>query len=348
MRSRLGRSPLFQLTRARVLEFLREPEAIFWVFAFPILLAVTLGVAFRSQGPERIPVGLEDGAFATARAEALAAAVELDVVTGLDPDEAALALANGRVALVVLDTDPPTYRFDPTRPDSRIARLEVDAVLQRAAGREDAFLAPTIEDTAPGSRYIDFLVPGLLGMNLMGTGMWSVGFALVQSRMGKLLKLFVASPLRRWHLLAAQALARAVFLGLEVTALVGFAVVFLDVPMRGTVLLLAGVSLLGAATFVGLGLLVAARPRTLEGVSGLMNLAMFPGWIFSGTFFSTERFPDAVQPFVQALPLTALNDALRGVMLDGAGVGALSGELAILVAWGLGTFVLALRWFRWQ
>lgn len=347
MRDRLRHSALVQLTRARIFEFLREPEALFWVFAFPILLAVTLGIAFRQKPPELLPIGLEEGPLAEARQGALLAEERLAVEI-LSPEEAPRALANGRVALVVLDTEPPTYRYDPSRPDSRIARLEVDAALQRAAGRRDAFVAETMEDSSPGSRYIDFLVPGLLGMNLMGTGMWSVGFALVNNRQGKLLKLFIASPLRRWQLLAAQAGARAVFLGLEVTALVGFAVVFLDVPLRGSIPLLGTVCLLGAGTFVGLGLLVAARPRTLEGVSGLMNLAMFPGWIFSGTFFSTERFPDVMQPAVQALPLTALNDSLRAVMLEGSGVGAILGELAILVAWGVVCFFLALRWFRWQ
>jgi ABC-type polysaccharide/polyol phosphate export permease len=108
------------------------------------------------------------------------------------------------------------------------------------------------------------------------------------------------------------------------------------------------VSLLGALVFSGLGLLAAARPRTIEGVSGLMNLVMVPMWIFSGIFFSTDRFPSSAQPFVQALPLTALNDALRAVMLDGACLAALAPDLAILVAWGVASFALALRFFRWQ
>ena len=105
---------------------------------------------------------------------------------------------------------------------------------------------------------------------------------------------------------------------------------------------------MGALTFVGIGLLVAARPRTVEGVSGLMNLIMVPMWIGSGIFFSTERFPQAMQPWIQALPLTALNDALRAVMLEGLPLVSIASELAILLAWGILSFFAALRFFRWQ
>jgi ABC-type multidrug transport system permease subunit len=339
--------PLVQLTRARVVEFLREPEAIFWVFVFPILLAIALGVAFRNQPPKPLPVGVEAGEAAAERRAALAAAPGLEPEV-LSTEEAARALTNGRLALVVRSTDPPTYWFDPTRPESRQARLEVDAALQRAAGRTDP-LAPREELVkARGARYLDFLVPGLVGMNLMGTGMWAVGFSLVQQRAGKLLKLFVASPMQRWHLLAAQVLARLVFLALELAVLVAFAVWVLDVPLRGSLAAFVLAAVLGAMAFVGLGILIAARPRTIEGVSGLMNFAMFPMWIGSGVFFSTERFPDAVQPLVQALPLTALNDALRAVMLEGSGLTAIGPELLLLAAWGLVSFLVALRLFRWQ
>jgi ABC-type multidrug transport system permease subunit len=340
-------APLVQLTRARVVEFLREPEAIFWVFMFPVLLAVALGVAFRHQPPAPAPVAVEAGAQAAERQAALEASggVRAEIV---DRAEAHRQLRTGKVTLVVLAGEPPTYWFDPTRPESRLARLEVDAALQAAAGRTDPIAPSELELVEKGSRYIDFLVPGLLGMNLMGTGMWAIGFSLVQQRSGKLLKLFVAAPMRRWQLLAAQITARLVFLTLEVTILIAFAVWALDVPMRGGVLGLAVVTVLGAMCFVGIGLLVAARPRTIEGVSGLMNFTMFPMWIFSGVFFSNERFPAVAQPFIQALPLTALNDALRGVMLDGASWAALAPELGILVAWGVVTFGLSLKLFRWQ
>lgn len=340
-------SPLAQLTLARLREFLREPEAIFWVFLFPVLLAIALGVAFRNRPAEPLPIGVEETPLAAARMAALEAAPTLAPKV-LTRAEAEHALASGRLALVVLGSEPPTYWFDPTRPDSRLARLEVDQALERAAGRLDRIQPQILEMTERGARYIDFLVPGLLGMNLMGTGMWAIGFSLVQQRSGKLLKLFIASPMRRWQLLAAQVLARFVFLALEVAVLLGFAVLALDVPMRGPVASVALVAAMGALSFVGLGLLVAARPRTIEGVSGLMNFVMFPMWIFSGVFFSNERFPAALQPFIQALPLTALNDALRAVMLEGAPLGSQVAELAILAGWGIVGFAGALKLFRWS
>jgi ABC-type multidrug transport system permease subunit len=258
------------------------------------------------------------------------------------------ALRRGGVALVVSDATRPEYTFDPAQPESRTARLAVDAALQRAAGRTDRFEAEQIEVDEPGSRYVDFLVPGLLGMNLMGTGMWGIGFSLVVARNGNLLKRFVAAPVRRSQLLGAQIASRLIFLVPEAGALLLFAWLLLDVPVRGSLLLLAGVSLVGALTFSGLGLLTAARPRTIEGVSGIMNLVMVPMWIGSGIFFSTDRFPDAVQPLIQALPLTALNDALRAVMLDGSGLGPVLPELANLVLWAVVSFALALKLFRWH
>jgi ABC-2 type transport system permease protein len=341
------RGPLLELTLARIRELIREPEAIFWVFAFPIVLAAVLGLAFRSRPPDVLPVAVVAGAHAEARREMLASGSDLQPSV-LSESDARRALARGRVVLVVSADDPPSYIYDPTQPESRAARLAVDAALQRAAGRADAFTPQRVEVTEPGTRYVDFLVPGLLGMNLMGTGMWGIGFSLVVARNGNLLKRLIAAPARRSHLLGAQLTSRLIFLVPEAGALLLFAYFALGVPLRGSILLLTAISLLGALAFSGLGLLTAARPRTIEGVSGLMNLVMVPMWIFSGIFFSTERFPAGMQPFVQALPLTALNDALRGVMLEGMGVGALLPELALLAVWGAVSFALALKFFRWQ
>jgi ABC-type multidrug transport system permease subunit len=339
--------PFSELTRARIRELTREPEAVFWVFVFPILLAAILGLAFRSRPPAPLPVAVVAGPAAAARQATLLASPEI-APRVMSEAAARIALRRGHVVLVISNETPPTYAYDPTQPESRAARLVADAALQRAAGRRDPFTAQTKELVEPGTRYVDFLVPGLLGMNLMGTGLWGIGFSLVVARNGNLLKRLVAAPVRKSHLLGAQIVSRLIFLIPEAGALLLFSYFALGVPLRGSVALLIAVSVLGALAFSGLGLLTAARPRTIEAVSGIMNLVMVPMWIFSGIFFSTERFPASMQPFVQALPLTALNDALRGVMLEGTGLAALWGELTLLAVWGALSFVLALKFFRWE
>jgi ABC-type multidrug transport system permease subunit len=338
---------MFQLALARMREFYREPEAVFWVFGFPIVLAFALGLAFRNTGPAELQVGVAAGAGDQAFASALDSSPRL-AATVLDTATARLRLRTGRIALLVLPGDPVVYRYDSTRADSRLARLEVDEVVQRARGRTDPAVVRDDRVAAPGSRYIDFLIPGLLGMNLLGSGIWGVGFSVVQARQKKLLKRFMATPMRRSHYLLSFILSRLVFLILEVAALVGFGRVIFGVGVRGSFATLAGITVLGAFAFAGLGLLVASRARTIEGVSGLMNLVMLPMWILSGTFFSYARFPEAMIPFVKALPLTALNDALRAVMIDGAGLTSLGAPLAIVAGWGAVSFAVALKIFRWR
>lgn len=341
------RPPLVELTIARIKEFLREPEAIFWVFAFPIVLTLALGYAFREKAPDRIPVGVAEGPAAKQRVAALAKSPVLQPrVYSLERGRE--ELRRGRISLLVEGDATPVYRFDTTRPDARTARVEVDDALQRAAGRRDVMTAGEAHVTEQGSRYIDFLVPGLLGMNLMGTGMWGIGFSIVNARLRKLLKRLIATPMRRSHYLLAQLLMRMSFLVLEVGILVAFAWLVFGVRIRGSLGTFALVCLLGGTAFAGIGLLVASRARTIEAVSGLMNFVMVPMWICSGVFFSYERFPDAAKPFIRALPLTALNDALRAVMNDGLAIAQLAPQLGVMLAWSVVSYAIGLKIFRWQ
>ncbi|RMF73670.1 MAG: ABC transporter permease [Acidobacteria bacterium] len=345
----MARPALVELTLARIREFVREPEAVFWVFVFPVLLALALGLAFRERPPEPVRVGLVAGpGTGAALAADLAAHPGLDVVP-LAPAEARLALARGRVGALIERRDGGwILRHDPTRPESRLARLVAEDALQREAGRRDPVPVAVEPVHERGGRYIDFLVPGLLGMNLMGTGMWGIGFNVVQARSKQMLKRLGATPMRRADYLLAQVFGRLFFLPLEVGLIVGFSMIVFGVPLRGSPLLFTAACLVGAFCFSAIGLLVAARPRTIEGVSGLMNFVMLPMWIGSGIFFSTSRFPEAVQPLLAALPLTAVIDALRAVMLDGAGPAGVARPLAIAAGWGIVSLGLALPSFRWR
>jgi len=344
------RDSLRQLVLTRYREFVREPEALFWALLFPILLSVGLGLAFRNRPAEVVHVAVVGLQPATEAALEVFRKSSGIAAEALDTTAARLALRTGRVALIVhaADTGRVLYEFDDTRPDARSARLLADDAIQRGAGRADPVAIAEQQVREPGSRYIDFVVPGLLGLGLMGNGVWIIGFAIVDARKKRLLKRFMATPMSRVEYLGSFLISRFVLLVLEVLLLVVFAALAFDVPLRGSLWLLVVICSLGAISFCCLGLLVAARPRTIEGANGLMNLTMVPMWILSGVFFSAENFPRAIQPFIQALPLTAVNDALRANMLRGAGLDVIGPELAIMLAWSVTSFVLALKLFRWR
>ncbi len=347
MSSPLTSRPLVQLTLARIREFIREPEAVFWTFVFPVVMSLALAIAFPSRADRSILVGLAPDAAAASLRAALQGTPGIEL-RDLQPGDERRALREGTVNIVVVPTSPPTYRFDPAREESRLARAVVDAALKRAAGQADPFTAREEPQQVAGSRYIDWFIPGLIGMGIMTNGMWGIAFGIVQSRMRKLLKRMIASPMKRSEFLLAQLLARLIFLPAEVLVPLMFAVLAFGMPVNGSAIAIGVVVLVGAFSFGALGLLMATRVRTIEAISGLMNLVMLPMWIVSGVFFSSANFPAAIQPAIQALPLTALIDALRAVILDGASLRAVASELAVLTAWGVIPFFAALRLFSWR
>ena len=198
------RPPLLELTSVRTKEFVRETEAVFWVFGFPIVLALALGFAFRDKAPDRVPVAVLDQRQLAALSQSRTLIPKV-----MTPDEAKDALRHGKVSLVIENTPQGVvYRFDPTRPESLAARRDADDALQRAHGRRDVVPSREQYMREQGARYIDFLMPGLLGMNLMGTGMWGMGFTIANARMKKLLKRLIATPMRKSQYLLAQFLSR--------------------------------------------------------------------------------------------------------------------------------------------
>ncbi len=350
-------SSLKQLYLTRLREFYREPARLFWVYVFPTILAMVLGVAFSNREPEPAIVTVTEGPGAERVTQALDLSESKLARPGrppisykLLPKEAAIRLLErGDTPLVVETSSEPgvVYRYDPTRPESSLARAAIDDALQRAAGRTDPLHVMEETKTEPGNRYIDWLIPGLIGLNTMGGGLWGVGFLIVNMRIGKLLKRFAATPMPRQNFLLAILGARLTFLFPDMIALLGLGVFVFGMPIRGSLLLTVLIVVIGALAFAGIGLLVASRAQTTESVSVQMNLVMMPMWLLSGVFFSSSRFPSQFQWFIQALPLTQLVHSLREVILKGAGIVEVWPSLLILVAWAVITFVLALRNFRW-
>lgn len=342
--SRFETSSLFQLTAMRVRLFLREPEAVFWTFIFPILLAVGLGIAFRNRPADVLQVG----ATTTQLSQSLAANKGLTART-INEGAGTHALATGEIVLLAIQRpDGVALKFDDTNPDARAARLLANEAIETAAGRKEVVGIENELVHETGARYIDFVVPGLLGMNLMMSAMWSLSFAIVDARQKKLLKRMVASPMPRWQYLASFLFSRLTLLIVEVAVFLGFAGLAFGVPFRGSLWELGLLCVLTSLAFSALGLLCSSRAKTIEAASGLLNLVMLPMWILSGIFFSATRFPSVVQPLVQALPLTAAIDAIRGNMLQGLNLGQMAAPVAILLAWLIAPFAVSLWIFRWR
>lgn len=339
---------LWQLTRIRLLLFWREPEAMFWVFLFPLAMALVLGLAFKNRGAPEARIAMVSGNLNVQWQTTLEGTEGLDLVIFESEEELERKLRRGAVDLRLSGEGELQLRFDPSRPEAETAVARIRQALRDAAGVDDPVAISEDHVLESGSRYIDFLIPGLLGMNLMGTGIWGTGFAIVDMRQKKLLKLFLVTPMRRSSFLFAQIASRFLFLLAEVAMITLFGVWALGVPFRGEVLSYLLLCILGGGAFAGLGLLIASRAKTIEGVSGIMNFVMMPMWLLSGIFFSYERFPEIFHPFIRALPLTALNDGLRASMLEGVGLAGLGLPMLNQLLWGAAGFFIALRIFRWR
>jgi len=342
-------NPLKELVKSRIREFLREPGYVFWVFGFPLLMAIGLGLAFRSKAPEPPHIAVTDAVSASS-ANALEKSARLHVER-LTRAEAERALARTKVDLVVDQTAlgaPLVFKLDTAQEKSLLARAVSEDVLQRAAGRQDLVKIDEQRVSKKGSRYVDFLLPGLIGLNLMGSSMWGIGFNLVLARKRKLLRRYAVTPMRRSHFLLSYFFSRSMFLVMELAVLIGFGRVVFGTQIQGSVLGLLFAATLGAAAFAAIGFLIGARLTSTEVAGGWMNFVQLPMWLLSGSFFSYERFPTWLQLPIRFLPLTAVNDALRRIYNESGALSSVTFELAVLAAWAVFGFGIAIKSFRWQ
>jgi ABC-type multidrug transport system permease subunit len=338
---------LHQVTLMTFREFIRTPEALFWTYGFPLVMALSLGLAFRSSTPSPLQIAVVESDRVAASLEALRGNPRL--APQLVSRAAATAgFEHGKFLLVLDATAAGAHiELDPTRPESELARLHVERALQQRHHPEGRLAVATKEVTAPGSRYIDWLIPGLIGLNLLGAGLWGVGFNMVQMRVKCILRRLMVTPMRRSEFLLGFLLSRLVLVLPESAAILAFGAFVFGTPVTGSLLTILLLILFGAVAFTGLGMLIASRAQTIETVSGLMNLTMLPMWILGGSFFSSDRFPELMQPLVMLLPLTHLNNGLRAVIADGASVFGIAGELAFLGGFAVVAMALAIRLFRW-
>ena len=347
MSQRLRPNPLLELTKARLREFLRERGTLFWVFGFPLLMAVGLGMAFRNRPAEQPRIAVVSSA-PSPRAQVLLQSRRLHAERMTAP-AARKALATAKIDLIVEDDGTAlTFRFDPTQERAPLARLTTTDILEHTDGGAARLSAREVTVTEPGSRYIDFLLPGLIGLNLMGSSMWGVGYNMVLARKRRLLRRYAVTPMRRSHFLLSFMLSRCLFLALELCVLIGFGALAFDTVVRGSYASVALIALLASASFAGLSLIIGARVENLEAANGWMNFVQLPMWVLSGAFFSYERFPEWLHLPIRLLPLTAVNDALRRIFNEGASLLACWPELGVLGAWCALGFGIALRYFRWQ
>lgn len=343
------------MVRGRLREFRREPSAFYWVLLMPVFWMLVLGVAF---GPRerRFHVGWVEGGgvdsasgFAAQVHEVLARDSEVVLVRGKYPDlESALKRGSISFVLTAMGEAHLDYRFDPQNRQAVFEQEIIDQKIQRALGRRDVAEVSQTSLTVPGTRYVDFLVPGLLALSIMTTGLFGVGTTLVSNRRENLLKRYLITPMNRSAFFLSHLIGRWCVLLLEVTVVLGAAWLLLDVPCPLAAIpgvLLCGA--IGAATFVALGVLLGSRTRTLSTVTGVTNLLSLPSVLAGGVFFGTTHLPQWFEPVAHVLPLTALAEALRRMILEGAGIAGVAWELGILTLYA-GVFgVFGRGRFRW-
>jgi ABC-type multidrug transport system permease subunit len=330
-------------------EHLRTPEAVFWTYGFPLLMALVLGFAFGEGRQEPVRIAVSSAPPAALRSALLEAGGGRIAVEELDPAAAHRALTLGIVDLVVSGTpDRPVFDLDPRRSGSELARLHAERALRRSAGTLPPLVEEIREVDEPGDRYIDFLIAGLIGMNLLGAGMYGIGYNVVLMRSNKLLRRLSVTPMRRSEFLAAFLLSRTLLALPPPLVVLAFGMLVFGVPVHGSWPALLGFTLLGALAFAGIGILVASRARTTESVSGLINLVTMPMWLLGGIFFSNERFPAVLQPLVQAMPMTHFTDGMRGIMLGSFEPWQVLVSSLVLALVTLASFAAAIRLFRWS
>jgi len=371
---------LRQLISAHFKETIREPGVLFWGIVFPILMSLGLGIAFTQKTDmirniavvadrqEKNMKTSEEGridAFlrlygkkietgeGQAHFEFTLGDKQLGNTTFLfwktSWEEAMVRLKRGNLAVIIDDqNDRIRYHFDPMNPDAQLTYLKLSGILNRhviTVEKRDEIIEPM---TVSGTRYIDFLIPGLIAMGIMMSCLWGISYGIIEKRTKKLLRRMVATPMKKSHFLIAKITVRMVMNFIESVLLFLFAWMVFDIRIQGSVSALILIFLAGNVAFAGISIFASSRTANTEIGNGLINAVVLPMMVLSGIFFSYHNFPDWSIPFIQKLPLTMLADATRSVFIEGAGFAEVYIQVTVLMALGVLFFAVGLRLFRWH
>jgi ABC-type multidrug transport system permease subunit len=364
------RHPLLKLIAIRYKEFIREPGIVFWTIIFPILMAWGLGMAFTGNGDLPTSIALIESQHTTNNTfqEFLESASTQTNEEGntffakkLDNEElgtstfhfyptdsagAVQMLKQGKSQLTLKEKpDSLIYIFDPHNSEAKLAYLVLNAAIENKQTRHT--MAEIRPLTTVGTRYIDFLVPGLLALGVMNSFLWGISYALIDMRVKKLMRRLVATPMKKSHFLISHFFARISLAFVEAFILIGFSKYFFDIKLEGSWVAFFLIFLAGNLAFTGIGVLISSRTSNSRVGTGLINVISLPMTILSGIFFSYHNFPDSIVKIIELLPLTILADNIRSVFIEGAGVVQVLPGTIILTSLGLVLFTIGLRIFKW-
>ncbi len=362
---------LLELILIHVKEIIREPGVIFWGVGFPVLISWGLGIAFTRSPETRKDIAMvntledsrlmefvnantsEDWTLDSLKSFNL---VFEDEVFGkntfrfipLSEENALKGMKRGKYQVILESTkDSIMYRMDPANPDARLLQLQLSEIFDK----EDSVIQLTNARILPvdlqGTRYVDFLIPGLMGMTVMMACMWGISYTIIERRKGNMLRRMVATPMKKHNLLVAHMTARLTITFLETLILVLFARFYFDMQIQGSLIALFLVFLAGNIAFTGIAVLFSSRTSKTEIGNALINLVTMPMLILSGIFFSYQNFPEWTIPFIEKLPLTMMADSFRSIFNEGAGITDVLPDVLILGIGGSITLFAGIKVFKW-
>jgi ABC-2 type transport system permease protein len=378
MNNPISHYQLYHLVVAHFKEVIRQPAVIFWGIIFPILIALGLGLAFTQQTESVYRVGVAAGRTDMAQQEPAVLRFLQERGRRLDPtekgstwqltledsrsgntrflftqtdwDSAIVQIKRGKLNLIVEPAPDGRiqYHFDPRNPEAELAYLKLSAAVESGTGPETDSNDPVVPLTVTGTRYIDFLVPGLICLGVMMSCMWGVSYGMIDKRSKKLLRRLVATPMKKSHFLVALMTVRIAMNLIEAVLLFIFASLVFDIAVQGSIAALAAIFLAGNIAFCGIAIFTSSRTANTEVGNGLVNAVVMPMTVLSGIFFSYHNFPDWSIAFIQKLPLTLFADGIRAIFNEGGGFAETGLAVAVLTAVGVIFFSLGLRIFRWH